>query len=232
MEKQTVVLVTYRDHTRDSRHAGCVDYLRNAIGMLVLEVTGSAHIDIARSDLATSAMDLGADVVVFIDSDIVFDPADVERLADVARTQRAVVGAAYSKRVMGGGLSSGAVPKDDHVVFFEGGDLYDVAGTLSMGFTAIHREVFEKIAELPGYERTSSGPHLCHPFFQKIIIDGHWLYEDAAFIEAARRVGSPVYLDTRLRVTHLGTHEFRIEDCCHQPRADQPTLKVRAKRGE
>lgn len=229
MEKETIVLLTYRDHTQDKRHAACVERLRTELGVVVLDVTGSSHIDIARSQLATAAMGLGADVVVFIDSDIVFDPHDVARIADVARETLGVVGAPYSLRGLGIGVGVGVVPQDDHVTFFEGGGLYEVSDVLGMGFTAIHRQVFDRIAEIPGYEPVITPNGECVPFFQKLILNGRWDGEDLSFCRAARSVGAAVHLDTRFRVTHLGVHAFRVEDACKQKRPDEATLKVRAK---
>lgn len=228
MEHKTIVLATYRDHTQDARHAVCMEALRT-MGIMVLDVTGSPHIDIARSGLATAALELGADVAFFIDADIVFEPLDVERLANVVRETRGVVGAPYSLREMGRGVVAGIVPKDDHVTFFEGGGLYDAQGVIGMGFTAIHREVLEKIKEIPGYSLVDTQAGTVYPFFQKLVIDKRWLHEDASFCEAARLVGAPTQIDTRIRLTHLGTYGFRIEDSCKAARPNEPTLSVRAK---
>lgn len=228
MEKKTIVLLTYRDHMKDDRHAQCVEELRQR-GVVTIETVGSPHIDIARSYLATVAMALAADVALFIDSDIVFEPDDVEKLADVARETRGVVGAPYALRQMGSGLGVGIVPQDDHVVFYDGGGLYEVTGVIGMGFTAIHVEVLEKISGVAGYEPVMTQQGAAHPFFQKLIVDGRWLHEDASFCETARRVGAPTQIDTRLRLTHLGDHGFRIEDSVHRIRPDENTLKIRVK---
>ncbi len=224
MEKKTIVLGTY-GKTREHLHGECMDALQHELGVLVLSTRESSHIDVARSFLASTALDMGADVVVFIDHDMLFDPLDVEVLAERTRETRGVIGAAYSMRKMGAGLVGSFKPDTPDAIFFEGGGLYEAAGALGMGFTAIHREVFEKINKLPDYPQLRSQEGSMRPYFQKITVDGYWLKEDASFCHIARLVGAPLHVDTRFRVKHQGEHWFGIEDCRHKS-VDEPTLKV------
>ncbi len=228
MEKKTVVLVTY-GKMRERLHGECVDAVRH-LGIPVMEVWGSSQIDMARSHLACAALAHGADVALFIDSDILFDPLDVTVLADSAREAQAVVGAPYSQRKMGAGLVGSFGPDINEVTFFEGGGLYRTPGALGMGFTAIHRSVFEKLDPLPQYAACNSQDGIVRPYFQRIIADGYWLYEDASFCHAAREAGSSTFVDTRVRVKHLGDHPFSIEDCARQVMEEKSfKVSVRAK---
>lgn len=226
MEKKTVVLLTY-GKSRELLHGDCVDALKN-LGIDVLETRGSSQIDIARSHLATAAMAIGADVALFIDSDILFDPLDVEHLAGVARERVGVVGAPYSRRMMGAPFVGSLAPQEQEIVFFEGGGVHEAPGMLGMGFTAIHRSAFQKVAELPGYALRNSQEGPLTPYFQKLVVDGYWLHEDASFCHAARQAGVGTFLDTRIRVKHLGDHPFGIEDC-RRPSAQEASLKIRVK---
>lgn len=228
MEKKTVVLLTY-GKTREHSHGDCVEQLKHELGVQVLEVRASTQIDIARSHLACAAIAVGADVAFFIDHDMVFDPLDVERLADAAREREGVVGAPYSRRQMGAPFVGSLSPQEHEVIFFEGGGVHEAPGILGMGFTAIHRSVFQKMDALPGYgvRNTNEGP--VTPYFQKIVVDGYWLHEDASFCHSARIAGAGTFLDTRIRVAHLGEHPFTIEDCRRLPtREASLKLKVRA----
>ena len=227
MEKKTIVLGTY-GKTREHVHGECMDVLQHELGMLVLATRECSDIDVARSFLATSALDLGADVVVFIDHDMAFDPLDVEVLAGRCRETRGVIGAVYSQRKMGGGIVGSFSPDTTEAVFFEGGGLYEAMGALGMGFTAIHRDVFEKIDPLPEYARVQAQEGSMRPYFQKITVGGYWLKEDASFCHVARVTGSPLHVDTRLRVKHQGEHWFSVEDC-RRKSVDEPTLKVQLK---
>lgn len=225
MEKKTIALATY-GKTREHRHGECMDALKHELGMLVLETKECSHIDVARSLLSTIALDLGADVAVFIDHDMAFDPLDVEKLAEEARGTRGIVGGVYSQRKMGSGIVGSFSPDTSEAIFFEGGGLYESAGALGMGFTAIHRDVFEKLDALEQFARVQSQEGSMRPYFEKIKVDGYWLKEDASFCHAARLSGSPVHVDTRIRLKHQGEHWFGVEDC-RSRQVDMPTLKVR-----
>jgi hypothetical protein len=229
MEKKTVVLLTY-GKAREHRHGDCVDQLRFELGAEVIQTRESRQIDITRSVLATSALAFGADVAFFIDHDIIFNPFDVEPLADVARERQGVVGAAYPMRMLGGTFS-GSLPADlQEVTFFEGGDVYEAPGVIGMGFTAIHKSVFEKIAKLPDYAERNCSDGIVTPYFQKIVRNGTWLHEDASFCHAARLAGAGTFLDTRPRLQHLGEHPFSMEEC-GRPTVQRESLKVGLRSG-
>lgn len=229
MENQIIVLGTYGE-SWDKQHSACVWELRQTFGLTMLEAVGHHHIDIARSLLATAAMDQGADVAFFIDHDMVFDPADVLVLSAIAREKQGVVGAAYSARRMGTGMVGYIDPAEhEEVRFFDDGGLYPSNGAIGMGFTAIHRSVLERIAAQPDMERRRSVNGECVPFFEKLVHDGYWYSEDASFCERARAVGAPCFVETRLRVLHRGLHNYGIEDA-GASRAIQPktiTLRLR-----
>lgn len=200
--------------------------LRYEVNLPVLELRGCAQIDMARSFLATVALKHGAEVVVFIDGDMEFVATDVPKLAEVVRETRGVVGAPYSPRKMGAPQVGGFDPDLLEAGFFDAGGLYTATGVIGMGFTGIHRDVFERLDALPEYaeRRTQDGP--VRPYFQKLVIDGFWYHEDASFCHAARKVGAPTQLDTRFRVKHVGEYRYGVEDCLRKLE-DAPGLMVR-----
>lgn len=227
MEKKTVILATY-GKTREHLHGRCIDSAQNDFGILVLSTHGNPHIDVARSLLACTALVHGADVAVFIDHDILFDACDVEALAVAARETQGVVGVPYSQRRMGGGFVGSVAPDITEVTFFEGGKLYEAPEALGMGFTAIHRSVFERLDAQPEYATCGSSDGPIRPYFQKLFVDNYWLPEDTSFCHAARKYGAKVYLDTRIRVKHLGDYPFGLEDCRVQI-PDLPTMTVKVR---
>lgn len=222
MEKKTVVLLTY-GKTLEHQHADLVNALQNELGILVIQTRGHTQIDMARSFLATLALAHGADVVVFIDHDVLFDPLDVEVLAETARERRAVVGAPYSKRAPGAGIVGKFHPGE--VTFGEGGGIYESPGALGMGFTAIHRSVFERLDQNPEYAVRGSADGPIRPYFMKLVVDSIWLHEDASFCHAARAAGAETLIDTRIRVQHIGDYPYQIEDAI--PRQPKPSLTLR-----
>ncbi len=226
MQRQTIVLLTF-GATREHEQADQISVLRHDLGLLVLETRRHAHIDIARCELATAAMAHDADVAVFIDSDSLFDPLDVERLANVARETRGVVGVPYSQRKMGAGMVGGFSPDIAEVGFYEAGGLYPATGNVGMGFTAIHRDAFELLHQLPEYAERRSAGGIIRPYFEKRVVEGYWLHEDSSFCHMVRTQGGRTDLDTRIRVTHVGTHGFSIEDCLRKPEPPNPNLRVK-----
>lgn len=228
MEKKTVVLATY-GKTREHQHGDCIDAVEHELGILVMKTRGNPQIDIARSLLATTALAYGADVCLFIDHDILFEPLDVEVLAESARQTRGIVGAPYSVRRMGGGVVGSFRSDVGEVTFFEGGKLYAAPAAIGMGFTAIHRDVFALLDPLPEYAVCNSSDGQLRPYFRKLILNDYWLHEDASFCEAARRAGAGTFIDTRIRVKHLGEHPFGIEHCrLSIPEEKSLTIRVRA----
>jgi hypothetical protein len=224
MEKKTVVLVTY-GAAREHAHGECMDRLKHEQGLLVLETRGHSHIDMARSLLATTALAHGADVVFFIDHDMLFEPDDVGQLAELARETRGVVGSVYSQRRMGGSLVGSFSPKTTEAVFYKGGGLYESTGAIGMGFTAIHRDVFERLDQSAEYAEVNSQDGLIRPYFKKLVVAGYWFQEDGSFCHAARQAGATTHVDTRFRVKHQGTHWFQIEDT-RRKITEEPTLTL------
>jgi hypothetical protein len=229
VSNKTIVCVAYKGD-RGHVHGEAVDALKYRIGTPFISVVGCAYVGKARSVLASSALEQGADVVFFIDSDTIFDPSDVERVADVARQTRGVVGVPYSQRLLGG-LAVGGFDESvvDQVTFFEGGGRYPASGVIGMGFTAIHQDVFRKMEELPDMQIVSCIGHKCRPYFRELTVGGNWLHEDASFCHLARRLGFPTELDTRFRLRHVGEHAFRIEDCLNRVE-DKSSLVLQIRR--
>ncbi len=224
----TIVCVAYKGD-RGHAHGEAIDALKYRLGIPFISIVGCAHIGKARSVLATNALEQGADVVFFIDSDTIFDPLDVERVADVARETRGIVGVPYSQRQLGGIVVGGFDESIEQVTFFEGGGRYSASSAIGMGFTAIHQDVFRKMDSLPDMQIVSCIGHKCRPYFRELTVDGNWLHEDASFCHLARTLGFPTELDTRFRLRHVGEHEFRIEDCLNRTE-ERSTVVVQIRR--
>ncbi len=227
MTKKTIVCIAYKGD-RGHAHGDAVDVLKHQLGIPVLSIVGCSYIGKARSVLATSALAQGADVVFFVDSDTLFDPRDVERVADVARETRGVVGVPYSQRCLGGLVVGSFDASIEQVTFFEGGSKYPASGVIGMGFTAICHDVFLKMDALVDMQPVSCMGHTCRPYFRESVIDGQWLHEDATFCHEARLLGCTTDLDTRFRLRHVGEHAFRIEDCANA-HEDKPSLVLQIK---
>ena len=151
--------------------------------------------------------------LIFIDSDIGFDPDDVDRLRS---HQLPIVCGIYPKKGTRS-LACHSLPDTKQFVFGKAGGLVEVkyAGT---GFLYVRNEVYTTIQEkldLPlCNEQFGERPMI--PYFQPFVhqdASGAWyLAEDFAFCERARQSGYRIMADTRIRLHHVGSYRYSWED--------------------
>lgn len=205
-----VVLVPVGGHVERE----CEQSLRvlESRGYQVRRVFGYSAIDQARNEIASRALADGFDELMWIDSDMGFDPGDVDRLRAHGVPMICGIGAKKGARAVACHL----LPDTGEVVFGKNGGVLEIlyAGT---GFLHTRREVYERIAhheKLPVCNERFGAA--VTPYFQPLIMpdgEGHWyLGEDFAFSERARRSGFTVLADTRIRLDHYGRHGFSWED--------------------
>jgi hypothetical protein len=206
-----VVLVPYLTYIE----AACERGLRalEARGYEVRRVASSAAIDRTRCELATQALSEGYDELMWIDSDIGFEPESVELLRG---HEAPLIGGLYPKR----GVA-------DFACHFEAGTtelrVGETGGVLAVryvgtGFLLTRRVVYEDIQRtfaLPECNVRFGAPAV--PYFLPMVIaepeGGHWyLGEDFAFCERARTSGHKVLVDSRIRLGHIGKYVYGWED--------------------
>jgi hypothetical protein len=188
-----------------------------ARGYEVRRVRGYAAIDQARSQMATDALADGFDELMWIDADIVFDPADVERLR---RHGRPVVCGIYPKK-NARALACHLLPDTPTLRFGSHGGLVEVLYAPT-GFLLTRRTVYERMLEheeLPVCNQRFTRPVV--PYFLPLVVpddEGHWyLGEDFAFSERARRSGFSIMADTTIRLWHVGSYRYGWEDAGSTP---------------
>jgi predicted O-methyltransferase YrrM len=193
---------------------GCEDALRELErrGYAVWRVRGYSAVDAARNQMATDALAQGFDELMWIDSDVVFDPDDVARLR--AHNKPFTCGV-YPKK----GPREFAcefAPGTPSVRFGATGGLVELR-YCGFGFTHVRRGVFEAVQKrfrLPTCNRRF-GSELV-PYFEPVCVPdpaGAWsLSEDYAFCDKAARCGFPPLADTRVRLWHVGNYRYGWED--------------------
>ena len=204
---------------------GCDDALRELErrGHPVWRVRGYAAVDAARNQMATDALAQGFEELFWIDSDIVFDPADVEKLR--AHHLPFVCGL-YPKK----GPPEFAcefLPGTPTVRLGAAGGLVEVRYA-GLGFVLTRKVVYAAIHQrlgLPVCNQRFGLPLV--PFFEPLTIEeppGRWsLSEDYAFCDRARRAGAKVMADTSVRLWHVGPYRYGWEDAAG-PRDRFPDL--------
>jgi predicted O-methyltransferase YrrM len=181
-------------------------------GYEVRRVPGFSAIDFGRSVMTCDALRAGFDELLWIDSDIAFDPDDVDKLRS---HDLPFVCGVYAKK----GCREFAcefAPGTRSVEFGQAGGLTGLRYT-GFGFALTRRAVYEAIKEklnLPECNQRFGPPIV--PYFLPLLVPdgpGQWyLAEDYAFCERARQAGVPILADTSIRLWHVGSYAYGWED--------------------
>jgi predicted O-methyltransferase YrrM len=181
-------------------------------GHPVWRVGGYAAVDAARNQMATDALAQGFEEMVWIDSDIVFDPNDVAKLR---AHKLPIVCGLYPKK----GPRQFAcefLPGTPGIRLGKRGGLIEIR-YCGFGFAHVRKSVYASIHQrlnLPICNQRFGVPLV--PFFEPMSISegsGKWsLSEDYAFCERARQAGVKIMADTSIRLWHVGPYKYGWED--------------------
>lgn len=218
MEKAQICICVPYFGGKDWEHDQLIDQAE-AAGYMVERLHNYPYIDQARCLLAERALRRGAEVVFFIDHDMIFDVEDILSMSAEAHAREAVVSGLYLTRKIGGTAVVRLNPVPESILCFKAGDLYPCS-LLPGGFTAIPRAVFEKVPVRKA--RLGDGKTIVRLWFYNEVMESSegtedeplnlWGGEDMAFSKRCREAGVPLFVDTRPRVFHKGTHKFALED--------------------
>lgn len=216
---ECVILVPYMnriEHDTDT----CLRILE-ARGYEVWRTPGYSAIDQARNRMAYDALyRRGFQELMWIDSDVAFDPDDFERLRN---HDLPVCAAAYPFK----GFPRFTIETftQEPMTFGEGGKLMKVKSAAT-GFLYTQRAVYEGIRDffhLPLCNTSFDAP--MYPFFHPQVFneDDQWYYlgEDFSFCRKAQRAGFDVWLDTRIRLRHIGMYQWQWEDVIRPPQPER-----------
>ncbi len=179
-------------------------------------MAGNSAIDLARSLMATEALDQGFEDIMWLDADIAFTADAVEKL----RSHKVPIACGLYAKKGQRELAAYLLPETKEVVFGEGGGLLEVQ-YVGAGFVLTRREVYEDIRDRLNVKRVNTrwGKGF-YPFFQPLIVkDPHgesgaewYLGEDFAFCERARQARHTIFADTTIRLMHIGRYGYGWED--------------------
>jgi len=211
MGLRCVVLVPYLTHVEPACERGLRELERR--GVEVRRYASTAAVDRTRCDAASAALRDGADEIVWIDSDVVFEPDDVMRLR---AHELPIVAGAYAKKGVQA-LALHPLEGTRELRFGDGGGPTEVR-YVGAGFLCTRRDVYvdiQRTFSLPTCNTRFGTPTVPY-FLPMVIADGagaYWyLGEDYAFCERARQAGYKVIVDTAIRLGHLGQYAFGWED--------------------
>lgn len=212
----------------DQEHAQCMRELvvhltRSNVNYVDITQLGDALIARSRNHIAKIFLDSDCDVLWITDGDMVFEAPDILRICRTVSKDKglkhAIVGGAYVTRQPPHRpalrLPEGVVvrfSRDNH-------ELIEVP-FLATGCLAIHRKVFEKLVVdmVESHDMTYSVSENDYwPFFSTFLneVRENWheeLSEDYAFAKRAKDAGFTSWLDPSIRLGHVGTYVFTLED--------------------
>jgi choline kinase len=164
----------------------------------------------ARNNCVTTFLETEFERLLFIDSDIEFEPEDVQKLWNM--NEDVAVGCYAMKR------------KDQPVTAWKNGNLVDLseldqiteidyAGT---GFMMIKREVFEAMrswySERVHHEgKPTENVHdhrISFAYFDPRVEGGVYLSEDYAFCDDVKCIGKKIMLDPSIKLIHWGDYGY------------------------
>jgi len=224
-----VVLVPYSTHIEPACEHGLRELERR--GYEVRRFASTAAVDRTRCEAATNALRDGFDALIWIDSDIVFHPDDVDRLR---AHDRPIVGGLYAKKGPQAFAAYFEPGTDELRLGTAAHDLLRVR-YLGLGFLYTERRVYDDIQRtfsLPACD-TRFGAGIVPYFLPMVVRDaeqasGYWyLGEDYAFCERAREAGYEIVVDLAIRLGHVGAYRYGWEDAVQRlPRVDGLTVKL------
>ena len=164
--------------------------------------------------MATAALNDGFDELLWIDSDVSFDPDAVEQIRS---HQLPIVAGIYPKKGCRA-IACEVLPETQEIVFGNEGGLVPIRYAAT-GFLLTQRRVYESIQQTLNLPLCNQGPvrgPAFYPFFQPMTVPdthGPWyLGEDYSFCERARQAGFDIVADSSLRLFHHGRYPYGWED--------------------
>lgn len=155
----------------------------------------------ARNDTVSAAVKQDVDALIFVDSDIEWDPEWIFKLLDY---EEDIVGGTYPKK---GLIEEYVVRKLETPTVIKPNGLMEVSG-LGTGFVKLSRNALK-------YLWDNSEPYIDPKDNQERrmicnveIINGSLYSEDINMFRKLREGGFKIYLDTELTCNHSGPHKF------------------------
>lgn len=185
-----------------------------SLGVRVDRLKGASAIDLVRNLAASNALRDGFESLMFIDSDMMFDPADALKLL---KSDVPVIAGVYAAKVLGSGqINVNFTPEVETIRFGPWADrLYPVRG-VGAGFLRIKTAVLLWIIDGLNLPECRMSDRYGWPFFQPLIAeqDGEIRYfcEDYAFCQRCLKIGITPMADTSFRLYHLGIYTYGWEE--------------------
>lgn len=177
-------------------------FLENGIKYDWLITDNESLITRARNTSVAAFMKLDYEALLFLDSDIEFEPDDVAKLWNLVYGGAEVAVGAYPMKNFADPIGAWVDGKLVPLSSISGIQEVDYAGT---GFMMIKRSCIERLMkEYPELEHEEGKVGRCWALFDTMIRDDCFLSEDYAFCRRLRDKGGKVILDPSIKLRHWG----------------------------
>ncbi len=188
------------------------------LGVPVIRRFGCSDIVFGRCELASVTLIHGFESVLFVDSDMVFEPKDALKLL---KRPEPVVAGMYCQKEFNNKINVIFVDPPGQIPMGLIGRDFPIK-RIAAGFLRIRRETFLTLIDaLKIPVCTSQGGRFWPFFLPKVVEEANleWGYrgEDYAFCERCLEAGIPMIVDTTIDLGHKGSYIYRWEDATRRP---------------
>jgi hypothetical protein len=187
------------------------DVLEHGITIQISSICGCSVVSRARNLIAHEFLKSNCDHLLFIDSDICFEPDSVLRLL-AWNQDRGVVAGAYESRKPGKiFILTLDHDKDENIIMDEMGLVK--ARRVATGFMMIRRDVLETLAKNhPEWEHPDNiAESKLFGFFDFALTPEGYIGEDFLFCKRVIDAGFDVWIDPTIKLSHMGIHEYHSD---------------------
>jgi hypothetical protein len=201
------------------------------LGVRVDYSKGASAIDLTRSVMASDALREGMESILFIDSDMFFNPADAVKL--LLHGAPVIAGAYAAKKLGNGQLNADFGPGVAAVKMGDWAKEPVAVRKVGTGFMRIKSSLLVKMRDELKLPLCRMAHTYAWPFFQPTIVqeDGEtrYLTEDYAFCWRCHQIGVTPLLDASFRLYHLGDYAYGWEEAAgdYIPRSRNVEYRVR-----
>jgi hypothetical protein len=177
--------------------------LRHGISSDLTIFDGNCHVDDGRNRLVAEFLKTDADDLVFIDTDVRFDPEDLVR---ILLHDQDVVAGIYPLKQDQEEFPVHWLPNAE--IWADAAGLIEVEG-VSTGFLRIRRHVLEKLyAKVPKFQ-VRQGKEICPLIFERSMEGLTRWGGDYEFCRKWRDMGGKIHVDPEMTFGHAGLYEWK-----------------------
>jgi len=187
------------------------DALRHGVTLQIGSICGCSVVSRARNLLAQDMLESECDYLLFIDSDINFEPEDVFRLMVWAEDPKKGIIAGVPRTRSENMVYIADLDYDGNQELTMNGRGLVRATRVATAFMLIRREVFVTMTEVhPEWKYYDSRSKRMLPcLFDFQLTEEGYMGEDYLFCDRARELGFEVWVDPSIELGHMGVQEYK-----------------------